>query len=159
MIRDGKFLAIIEPGEGSYNAGETIDASGLFMVPGLWDAHAHIRSSKERGLNLEEFLRFGVTSIHDLGGYLERLKSAENDVANGTTPGPHIYSSYFMLNGESFADYQHVVTTEAEVENAIDELAAAGAFQIKVHRALSPDLLPAVVKIAFSTSASVVTTC
>ena len=147
-IRDGKFLAIIEPGEGSFSASETIDASGLFMVPGLWDAHAHIRSSKERGLDLDEFLRFGVTSIHDLGGYLERLKSVENDVANGTMQGPTIYPSYFMLNGESFADYQHAVTTKAEVKIAIDELAAAGAFRIKVHRALSPDLLPVVVKIA-----------
>ena len=147
-IRDGKFLAIVEPGEGSFSASETIDASGLFMVPGLWDAHAHIRSSKERGLDLEEFLRFGVTSIHDLGGYLERLKSVENDVANGTVQGPTIYPSYFMLNGESFADYQHAVTTKAEVKIAIDELAAAGAFRIKVHRALSPDLLPVVVKIA-----------
>ena len=147
-IRDGKFLAIIQPGEGSYNASETIDASGLYMMPGLWDAHTHIRSSKERGLDLEEFLKFGVTSILDLGGYLERLKTVERDVANGSVPGPHIYSSYFMLNGESFADYQHVVTTVAQIENAINELASAGAFQIKVHRALSPDLLPAVVKIA-----------
>ena len=147
-IRDGRFLAITQPDEGSYRASETIDASGLFMIPGLWDAHAHIRSSKERGLDLAKFAEFGVTSIHDLGGYLERLKSVEHDVAKGTIPGPNIYSSYFMLNGETFADYQRAVTSEAEIELAIDELANAGAYQIKVHRALSPELLPLVVSLA-----------
>ena len=147
-IRDGKFLAINPPNEGPYSPKETIDATGLFMVPGLWDAHAHVRSSKERGLDLDEFTKHGITSLHDLGGYLDRLKSVERDLASGATAGPKIYSSYFMLNGESFADYQRAVTTEAEIIIAIDELAAAGALQIKVHRALSPDMLPVVVRLA-----------
>ena len=53
-----------------------------------------------------------------------------------------------MLNGESFADYQRAVTTEAEIEVAIDELVSLGAVQVKVHRALSPELFPVVVRLA-----------
>lgn len=147
-IQDGRFLAINPSGQSAYISDYTIDGTGQFMTPGLWDAHAHVRSSMERDLDTEEFVRFGVTSIHDLGGNLERLKSVEREIANGTLQGPSIYSSYFMLNGESFADYQRVVTTEAEIKAAIDELVSAGAIQVKVHRALSPDMLPVVVRFA-----------
>ena len=118
------------------------------MTPGLWDAHAHVRSSRERGLDVETFVESGVTSIRDMGGYAERLGLLQQEIRSGATPGPSIYPSYFMLNGESFADYQRAVTTEAEIEAAIDELVSLGAVQVKVHRALSPEMLPVVVRLA-----------
>jgi allantoinase len=40
LIRDGRFLAIVEPGEGS--AAEEVDAKGLAVLPGAVDAHAHL---------------------------------------------------------------------------------------------------------------------
>jgi len=83
-----------------------------------------------------------------MGGYAERLELIQQEINSGATPGPSIYPSYFMLNGESFADYQRVVTTEADIGAAIDELVSLGAAQVKVHRALSPDMLPVVVRLA-----------
>jgi imidazolonepropionase-like amidohydrolase len=145
-IRDGKFVEISPPGEGQFVADETIDGSGKFMTPGLWDAHTHVRSSKERGLNIENFIESGVTSVHDVGGYVDRLKLLETEIKAGSDPSPSIYPSYFMLNGESFADFQRVVTTESEVNAAIDELVSLGAVQVKVHRALAPEMLPFVVQ-------------
>lgn len=147
-VRNGRFAAIDRSRDGRYVAAETIDGSGRFMTPGLWDAHAHIRSSGDRGLDLQRFVEFGVTSIHDLGGNTRRVKAAAEGIASGATPGPSTYPAFFMLNGESFASHQRAVTTEAEIVAAVDELAALGAAQIKVHRALSPDLLPVVVDAA-----------
>jgi imidazolonepropionase-like amidohydrolase len=145
-IRDGKFVEISPPGEGQFVADETIDGSGKFMTPGLWDAHTHVRSSKESGLNIENFIEFGVTSVHDVGGYPDRLKLLETEIKTGSDPVPIIYPSYFMLNGESCADFQRTVTTVSEVNAAIDELVSLGAFQVKVHRALAPEMLPFVVQ-------------
>jgi imidazolonepropionase-like amidohydrolase len=147
-IRDGRFFKISPPNEGSFVANETIDGSGKFMTPGLWDAHAHVRSSRERGLNVETFVESGVTSIRDMGGYPERLRLVEQEIRSGAKAGPNIYPSFFMLNGESFADYQRAVTTESEIASAIDELVSLGAVQVKVHRALSPEMLPVVVRLA-----------
>jgi len=147
-IRDGKFLAIGNLDESLYLPQERIDGTGRFIIPGLWDAHTHIRSSEERGLDIEEFARSGVTSIRDLGGYPERLKLVEHEITNGAALGPNIYPSYFMLNGESFAGFQHVVASEEEVKAKIDVLASSGATQVKLHRALSPEMLPAVVRLA-----------
>lgn len=147
-IRDGRFFKISSLDESSFVANETIDGTGKFMTPGLWDAHAHVRSSRERGLDVRIFVKSGVTSIKDMGGYPRRLELVEQEIRSGAIPGPSIYPSYFMLNGESFADYQRAVTTEAEIEAAIDELVSLGAVQVKVHRALSPELLPVVVRLA-----------
>lgn len=147
-IRDGKFLAIGTLDDNIYLPQKRIDGTGRFVIPGLWDAHTHIRSSEDGGLNIDEFARFGVTSIYDLGGYLERVKLVEHEIASGATQGPSIYPSYVMLNGESFANYQRVVTTEAEVKAAMDELVSVGAAQVKIHRALSPEMLPVVVRLA-----------
>ena len=147
-IRDGQFFNISSLDESSFVANETIDGTGKFMTPGLWDAHAHVRSSRERGLDVRIFVKSGVTSIKDMGGYPRRLELVEQEIRSGAIPGPSIYPSYFMLNGEAFADYQRAVTTEAEIEAAIDELVSLGAVQVKVHRALAPELLPVVVRLA-----------
>ena len=40
-IRDGKIAAILAPGEPVGECGETIDAAGLHVFPGLIDAHLH----------------------------------------------------------------------------------------------------------------------
>jgi len=147
-VHDGRFFEISSQDESSLVAIEVIDGSGKFMTPGLWDAHAHVRSSKERGLNLKSFLESGVTSIRDMGGYTERLRLVEQEIKSGITSGPIIYPSYFMLNGESFADFQRAVTTEAEIRAAIDELTSLGAVQVKIHRALSTEMLPVVIRLA-----------
>ena len=147
-IRDGRFFEIGPLDERSIIANETIDGTGKFMTPGLWDAHAHVRSSKEHGLDIERFVESGVTSIRDMGGYAERLELLLKEINSGATTGPSIYPSYFMLNGESFADFQRVVTSPAEIEVAVDELVSLGAVQVKVHRALLPEMLPVVVRLA-----------
>ncbi len=147
-IRDGQFFKISPLDQNSLVANETVDGTGKFMTPGLWDAHVHVRSSRERGLDVRIFVKSGVTSIKDMGGYPRRLELVEQEIRSGAIPGPSIYPSYFMLNGESFADYQRAVTTEAEIETAIDELVSLGAVQIKVHRALSPKMFPVVVRLA-----------
>lgn len=141
-VRDGVIIAVEKNGKSDFEGATIVDASGMYLTPGLWDAHAHIRSSEDGGLDTSEFLRYGVTSIHDLGGYADRIKEAEASIENGALEGPHIYPVYYMLNGESFAGFQKVVTKPEEVAQAVNELAAAGAYQIKTHRALSPELLP-----------------
>jgi adenine deaminase len=51
-------------GLGAYEAAETVDATGRFVVPGFVDAHLHLESSK---LLVDEFarlvLRFGTTAV------------------------------------------------------------------------------------------------
>ncbi|MFO1147465.1 MAG: dihydroorotase family protein [Alsobacter sp.] len=62
-IRDGRIVALLRPGE-PVTAGRTLDAAGCVLLPGLVDAHAHLR---EPGLTHKEDFSTG-THAAALGG-------------------------------------------------------------------------------------------
>src|SRR5690606_21480655 len=61
-ISGGRIAALAPSFAG--NAAETIDASGLLVVPGLIDVHVHARDAE---LPPSEFLAGGVTTMVDAG--------------------------------------------------------------------------------------------
>ena len=71
-----------------------IDATGKFLIPGLWDAHVHLTFIPE--LDYETayklFLMNGITSIRDTGAVLRKLQPAI-DFAN---ENPHITPRLFF---------------------------------------------------------------
>ncbi len=144
VVRGGAIAAVERSPHGDVSAAQAIDGRGKFLIPGLWDMHVHARASEHDGLDLGAFASHGVTSVRDLGGYVDRLKAAQ---AVGTA-GPAIYTSFSTLNGKAFAPFQRAVTTEAELRTAVDDMARAGAVQIKIHRAFPAALLPAAARLA-----------
>ena len=62
---------------------KVIDATGKFLIPGLWDAHVHLTFIPE--LDYETayklFLMNGITSVRDTGAVLSKLRPAI-DLAN-----------------------------------------------------------------------------
>jgi imidazolonepropionase-like amidohydrolase len=146
-VKDGKFVAIDREANGTYRTDTIVDGAGLYMTPGLWDMHAHVADSADKKPDLAAFVEHGVTSIRDAGGIPEKLAAAKAAVARGES-GPTIYAVGPTLNGESFGPFQRVVTSEADVRAAVDELASAGAAMIKIHRAFRPELLPVLIEAA-----------
>jgi imidazolonepropionase-like amidohydrolase len=47
---------------------QTVDARGKYLIPGLWDMHAHHQVSGEESLPL--YVATGVTGTRDMGGDL-----------------------------------------------------------------------------------------
>ena len=76
------------------NKDSVIDATGKFLIPGLWDAHVHLTFIPE--LDYETayklFLMNGITSIRDTGAVLKKLQPAI-DFAN---ENPHITPRVFF---------------------------------------------------------------
>ena len=88
MVRDGRIVSL-----GSPSISEDIpyiNAAGETLLPGLIDAHAH---TQEVG-QLEESLRFGITTVLDMGTFppyeipLREAAATRADVADfrGTAP-------------------------------------------------------------------------
>jgi len=86
---------------------ETIDAEGLYVAPGLVDAHVHLaldgrpdtsslRHESETALayrasaHLREAVRAGVTTVRDLGAPSTLAVDARDAVAEGTLEGPRV---------------------------------------------------------------------
>ncbi|MEM9494870.1 MAG: amidohydrolase family protein [Pseudomonadota bacterium] len=155
-VRAGVFSAVRRSRMNTRGAGKVVDGRGLYLTPGLWDMHAHTRASLEKEMALSAFLENGVTSIRDLGGFHGRLVAAQEASRKSAAAGPAIYASYDVLNGEAFAPFHLPVSSAAEARAAVDRLAGVGAAQIKVHRALPPDLLPVVIEAAHAHGRAVV---
>lgn len=91
--------------------GEELDYSGKYVMPGLIDAHVHIRydplgdpeeRSHEyqalRGVeNARKALEVGVTSLGEAGGIGNAVFAVRNAINNGVTPSPRLFVSGEMI--------------------------------------------------------------
>src|SRR5260370_35147540 len=81
VIRDGRIAALgrsgkIRPAKGA----RVIDASGKFLIPGLWDMHVH-EWNKEAFFSL--FIANGITGVRDMFSPLPPIKQWRAEVAAG----------------------------------------------------------------------------
>ena len=81
-----------------------IDGTGKYLIPGLIDAHVHIRETK----NLPLFLLHGVTVVRDMGGQIGRPLNWRDSVENGYLIGPQIISASPIISDiDSNASYYY----------------------------------------------------
>ncbi len=125
-----------------------VDASGKYMIPGLWDMHFHLRGGSallpDTWLSL--LLANGVTGTRELGGdIVDTVFRWRTETANGTRLGPRILTSGPKVDGPkptwpgSFA-----VTDAASARAAVDKLKAMGADCVKIYsQDFPPDVFSA----------------
>lgn len=121
-----------------------IDGTGRFVVPGLWDMHAHLAALGPIGRAPEQFVGHGVLHVRDMGGFLEQLAPLRADIAAGRRVGPTMRIAGPTLNSEHPTDFHRTLTTAAEARAAVRELKAAGVDHLKVHRATTREVFEAV---------------
>jgi len=116
-----------------------IDASGKYVIPGLWDMHIHTAQPLD-GLdkNIHEFFfplfaANGVTGVRDMNGFQERLDRARQAVASGELPGPRIVAAGLMLDGVDWGEFGSIaVSSREDGRNAVNRLVESGSDFIKV---------------------------
>lgn len=121
-----------------------LNATGKFLIPGLADMHVHLTGAGEPGGSRQFFLPLllanGVTTVRDMGGYLDSLVPLRAELCERRRFGPQLFFSGPYLDG-SPPSFQPslVVTNEAEANEDVRELARKGADFIKVQSMLSRD--------------------
>ncbi len=86
VIRQNKIDVVSRKGQVSYPAGaQVLRADGKFIVPGLWDAHAHYQWWMP-----ELFLSFGVTSTSLTQGS-NWARATREAIERGKIPGPRLF--------------------------------------------------------------------
>lgn len=123
-----------------------IDATGQFLIPGLWDMHVHFLYDEALTEVMPElFLRYGVTSVRDTGGDVAKLAALRE--ARKDTPTPRIYFSGPLLDGK-FVVYDGsdpsrpplgtgVLNAESAMAT-VTALKSAGADFIKIYELIDP---------------------
>jgi imidazolonepropionase-like amidohydrolase len=115
-----------------------IDATGKYMIPGLWDMHVHTTVAAGRTL-LGLYVANGVTGVRDMAGEWDTLKTWRAEIDAGRLVGPRLVVSGPYLEGGD-VPIPHILTrTAAEGRAGVDSLAKLGVDFIKVHGQLTPD--------------------
>jgi imidazolonepropionase-like amidohydrolase len=115
-----------------------IDASGKFLIPGLWDMHVHLAGLNadpiwSKQVLLPLLLANGITGVRDMGGDLDVLLAWKKDIESGALVGPHIVASgpFLVSNGKKTVE-QYPVTTADEARAAVRDLKRRGADFVKI---------------------------
>jgi imidazolonepropionase-like amidohydrolase len=130
-IRDGIIASVIAGGASPAGA-RRVDGRGKFLIPGLWDMHAHHQMTGEASLPL--FVANGVTGTRDMGADLDFILALRQRSASGQILGPRIIASGPMLDDRPPDwPYRITVRTPDEARNAVRTLKERGVDLIKVH--------------------------
>ncbi len=152
---DNGRIAAIENGVSRASADETIDADGLWLIPGLIDCHVHItqpthdgdpraattRTDAEVALftaaAAERTLLAGITTVRDVGGWNYVEMAVRAAIQAGTIRGPRMFLAGRLLSiTTSTADFYSGMYEVADGADAVRAAArrqlAQGADLIKV---------------------------
>jgi hypothetical protein len=132
---------------------EIVDGTGKFLIPGLWDMHAHLATRPEPELAekmiLPLLLTNGIVGVRDMGGPLERVLDLREKVASGALIGPRILTPGPFVDGPGEADplFRRPADTAAAAAS-VKELLDKRVDFIKVQSGLAPEIHAAVARAA-----------
>ena len=117
---------------------QVIDATGRFLIPGLWDMHVHLGNGDfDKNSNLRLFIANGITGIRIMEGAPE-YHLWRREIEGGKLPGPRMSIASRIIDGpKSFLSDAVKVSNEAEARKAVREARQEGADFVKVYDNLS----------------------
>jgi dihydroorotase len=130
-IRDGRIAALLEP-SATPEAGTTIDATGLIVLPGLVDAHVHFR---DPGLTHKEDFASGSRAAALGGVTTVMVQPTDNPV---TTTAEQFMAKKESAQGRCAVDFALQVAVGPDTSH-VQDLARAGAASFEVFLGLLPD--------------------
>lgn len=140
-----------------------VDGRGKYAMPGLWDAHVHFMNTGVSALPV--LVANGVTSVREMGGFIDSTRAWQRRMAVGTlvgprirTPGPILESPRYLANVRSrdsalagrlvprVLPYRMGVADSADARRAIDSLVKLGVDFVKIRTVASPQSYAAILR-------------
>jgi imidazolonepropionase-like amidohydrolase len=145
LIRAGR-IAVLGPADSiRYDTAEVteIDGRGRFVMPGLIDAHVHLRESAEEALI--RYLRAGITTVRDMNGR-PFLLQWRDQIARGERAGPTlVVASPTLGNFTSPREGYATPRTTDEGRAAVRRFHAEGYDWIKIYSFLPADAFTGII--------------
>ena len=121
-----------------------VDGKGLFVIPGLFDAHVHYYDPAVYGPMM---IAHGVLFVRDMGNATNQALALRQGLKEGKIPGPEMITTGSILDGDPPTIPQISIgcgTPEAGRE-AVRKQVAAGVDEIKVYSGLKKEVFLAIV--------------
>ena len=138
LIKDDRISEIGEPGKVSIPSGaQTVDGTGKYLLPGLWDMHMHLSYVSDVAFPL--LIANGVTGVCDMGGDLDQIDQWREQITKGARLGPRIIRAGPVVDGPRKEEGLHrlTVSNAAEARQAVDSLKKRAVDFLKVYHFLS----------------------
>ena len=152
ILKDERILTVTD--RGNYTDypkdSEIVNLTGRFLIPGLFDMHAHVAGVLDSSYNqtvsentLKALLDNGITTIRNPAGPTKESVALRDAVAAGQIKGPQIFTAGRLINGLPFPTrfVETIANTEAEVREEVKRQADAGVDYVKLYVGLYPNLV------------------
>ena len=136
LITGDRITAIGDSASISVPADATVvDATGKFLIPGLWDMHVHWYARNTFSL----FTANGVTGVRQMFGNSDLLRWRDQ-IAKGSLLGPRMFLASPIIDGpEPVWPNSIAVSSEEDGRKAVRRVKQWGADFVKVYARLSRD--------------------
>ena len=133
----------VEPTENT----QVINATGKYLIPGLWDMHIHYNVSYKEVAPL--LIANGVTGVREMWGVPEKLNEIRTKMSAGELLAPDLYTAGAIIDGypsrrrgslEVKSTEEAIEATKGQMEEEIDF--------IKIYSSLSEEQFLAIAKTA-----------
>ena len=163
LIADGVIRAILPSSVPIPASARRVDGRGKFAIPGLWDAHVHFMNTGLTALPL--FVAHGVTSVREMGGFIDSTRAWQARMKAGTLIGPRIFTPGPILESPRYLQgvversararsqlalrvlpYRIGVADSLEARRAIDSLVKLQVDFVKVRTSANPAAFYAILR-------------
>jgi imidazolonepropionase-like amidohydrolase len=145
-IDSNRITAIYDKENFSSDSKIVIDGKGKYLIPGLWDMHAHYTWSH---VDLDPLLiANGITGVREMWGNMPAFVNIPKRTQDKELLSPDVYLSGDLLDGNppSFPTGCLVVTTPIEAADAVKKQIDQHVDFIKVYSSLSEECFLAIAK-------------
>jgi imidazolonepropionase-like amidohydrolase len=155
LVIEGDRIVDLTPPSSGTQEGEVVDASGLFLLPGLIDCHVHLTiraedadpaaTARHADVDVAAYaadaakrtVLGGITSVRDVGGWNYLEMTLRHEIEAGRRPGPRLFLAGRLLSMPTpavayYPGMYEVASGPAEVRAAVAKQLERGADVIKV---------------------------
>ena len=128
----GQTIVSVAPNAAPPANARVVDGQGKFLIPGLWDMHAHMEATGDAWLLV--YLANGVTGLRDMGSNLDLILKMREGTSSGRVLGPQIFASGPILD-DAPGDWPFRMRVKSAEDGraAVRLLKRRGVDLIKVH--------------------------
>jgi imidazolonepropionase-like amidohydrolase len=160
LVEGDRIKAVMPDAEVARYTGDIVDASRLYVLPGLIDTHEHLATSPDRNwaeAQMKRDLYGGITAVRDMAGDVRALGELSRASLLGEIAGPDIYYAALMAGPSFFDDprtiaaaqgakpgataWMQAVDDRTDMALAVARARGTGATGLKIYANLSGDMV------------------
>lgn len=119
---------------------DVIDGTGKYLIPGLWDMHAHYEQVEWGPI----YLAAGVTTVRDCGNEFDFITTVRDAVQSGRGIGPRLLIAGIVDGTGPITLGAVTADTPDQAREVVRRYKNAGAVQIKIYSSMKPELVPVI---------------